>query len=167
MRFCSEESWFTEGRHLTSILKHTVHFRPYRLGTELTECDESCGGKVLSMKLKFVLWLQLPHSWYHALQPGAILGTSLQCLETGSWEEHKKLIFKIPCSTENLLLEMTWPYLTWKISQRLKWDFCVLLFSVKVGIFLVKTEVHHDGTRNGYVSYKLKYVSHKDCIFSV
>lgn len=29
----------------------------------------------------------------------------------------------------------------------------------------MKTEVYHDATRNDYVSCKLKYISHKDCIF--
>lgn len=167
MRFCSQKSWSREGRHLTSILKHTVHFRPYRLGTELMKCDKSYGGKVLSIEHKFVLWLQLPYSWYYALQPRGLLGTCLQCLETRSWEEHKKLTFKIPRSSENLFLEMACSYLTWKLSQCFKWEFCVLLFSVKVGSCLAKTEVHHDATRNDYVSCKLIYIyiSHKDYIF--
>lgn len=120
MRYCSEKFQFSEGRHLTSTSKHTVHFRPHRLETGLTKCDKSYTGKVLSMKLKFVLWLQLLYSWYHALQPGANLGTCLQCLKTRSWEEHKKFIFKIPCSTENLLLEIACLYLTWKLSQDFK-----------------------------------------------
>lgn len=129
MSFCSEKSWSREGRHLTSVLKHTVHFRPHRLGTELTKCDKSYGGKVLTMKLKSVLWLQLPYSWCHTSQPGAILRTSLQSLETRSWEEHKKFLFKIPMFHRKHTLGDGMPLFDWEALSTLQMRLlCIALF---------------------------------------
>lgn len=110
------------------------------------------------MKLTFVLWLQLPHSWYHALQPGAILGTSLQCLETGRTQEihlQNPLFHRKPTLGDGMHL------LDLEGLSTLEMRLLCIALSVKESI-----EVHHDATRSDYVSYKLKYISHKDCIFS-